>query len=279
MAGERKKIEDIQKRKMQREKEPKRRIYMLRRIVMVIAAIGIIIAIIFGIRGCVKSMSERRAEKAAAEAARIAAEEAAKPTPTPEPVYNDDGINETYYANSAFFGNSFIEGMKIYELISDTDYFSKVGLTVSQAVTISTDTGTVPVVDEFSSGKQYNKIFMMFGENEIGWVGDAFFEQYEAMIDKVKLNQPNAKIYLISITPISKKVSDADEDGLNIDRIKAYNSGIQTVARNVGATYADVFTITADKNGYLPDDAATDGVHFGEDYYIKCLKYIQEHYE
>lgn len=279
MAGERKRIEDIQKRKEQREKASKRRIYMMRRAIMALIAIGIIVAVIFGIRGCVMSIAERRAEKAAAEAARVAAEEAAKPTPTPEPVYNDDGINETYYKNSAFFGNSFIEGMKIYELISDTDYFSKVGLTVSQAVTIPTDTGTVPVVDEFSKGKQYDRIFMMFGENEIGWIGDAFFEQYEAMIDKVKLNQPKAKIYLVSITPISKKVSDADEDGLNIDRIKAYNSGIQTVARNVGATYVDLYTITADKDGYLPADAATDGVHFGEDYYIKCLKYIQEHCE
>ena len=169
--------------------------------------------------------------------------------------------------------------MEIYELVPGADYFAKIGLTVSQAETIPTDTGTVPVVEEFSQGKQYDKIFMMFGENEIGWIGDAFFERYEALIDKVKLNQPKAKIYLISITPISKKVSDEDVDGLNTERVKAYNSGIQTVARNVGATYVDLFTLLADNDGYLPADAATDGVHFGEDYYIKCLTYIQERYE
>ena len=279
MAGNRERIEDIQKRKAQREKENKRRIYMLRRVIIVVAAIGIIVAAVLGVRSGVLAIREHLAQKAAEEAARIAAEEAAKPTPTPEPVYTPKGINETYYHNCAFFGNSFIEGMEIYELVPGADYFSKVGLTVSQAATISTDTGTVPVVEEFSQGKQYDKIFMMFGENEIGWVGDAFFERYEALIDKVTLNQPNAKIYLLSIPAISKKVSDEDDDGLNIDRIKAYNSGIQTIAKNVGATYADIFPITAGEDGYLPPDAATDGVHFGEDYYIKSLTHIQERYE
>ena len=252
---------------------------MLRRVIIVIAAIGIIVAAALGIRACVKTIQTHFAEKAAAEAARIAAEEAAKPTPTPEPVYTSKGINETYYNNCAFFGNSFIEGMEIYGLVPDADYFSRVGLTVSQAVTLSTNTGTVPVVEEFSQGTQYDKIFMMFGENELGWIGDAFFEQYEALIDKVILNQPKAKIYLMSIPPISKKVSDQDNDGLNIDRINAYNSGIQTVARNVGATYADIFIVTADRDGYLPADVSTDGIHFNEDYYIKSLKYIQERYE
>lgn len=279
MAVDRKRIEDIQKRKIEREKANKRKIYMLRRAATVLIAIGILAAAVFGIRACVLSIQAHLAEKAAEEAARIAAEEAAKPTPTPEPVYTSKGINETYYTNCAFFGNSYIDGMEIYELVPGADYFSKIGLTVSQAVKIPTDTGTVPVVEEFSQGKQYDKIFMMFGENEIGWIGNAFFEQYEALIDKVILNQPNAKIYLLAIPPISKKVSDKDEDGLNIDRIKEYNSGIKTIAQNVGATYVDVFSPIVGEDGYLPADAATDGVHFGEDYYIKCLIYIQEHYK
>ena len=273
MAIDRKRIEDIKRRSEQREKAAKRRLYMLRRALLVLIAIGLIAAAAFGIRGCVRSIQEKRAE----EAARIAAEEAAKPTPTPEPVFSDKGINETFYDNSAFFGNSFIDGMKVYELVPEgTDYFSKVGLTVAQATTESTDTGDVPVIEEFESGKKYSKIFMMFGENEIGWVGDSFFEQYEAMINTLKKSQPDAKLYLLAITPISKKVSEENEDGLNIDRVKAYNSGIKTVAKNTGSTYVDLFGAIKGKDGYLPENAATDGVHFGEDYYIKCLKYIQE---
>ncbi len=273
MAIDRKKILEIQKRKEQREKAAKRKIYMLRRALLALAAIGLIIAVILGIRGCVKDMQAKKAE----EAARIAAAEAAKPTPSPAPVLNEYGINETFFSNSAFFGNSFIEAMKVYELVpSDTEYISKVGMTVSQAVSEPTDTGTVPAAEEFASGRKYDKIFMMFGENEIGWVGDAFFEQYEAMIKKIKLSQPDAKIYLLSITPISHELSDQNVDGLNIDKIKAYNSGIKTVAKNTGSTYINLFSVLVGNDGYLPDSAATDGVHFGEDYYIKCLKYIQE---
>ncbi len=273
MAVDRKRIEDIKRRSEERERKAKRRIFMLRRVLLALAALAIIAAAVFAVRGCVGSIRKKHAENAALKAA----ESTAVPTPAPSPSYNEKGINETFFSNSAFFGNSFIEGMKVYELVpSDTDYISKVGFTVSQASTEAADGGTVPAIEEFSSGRQYDKIFMMFGENEIGWIGDAFFEQYEAMINKIKEMQPDAKIYLMSITPISKTASDRADDGLTLSKIKAYNSGIKTVAANTNSTYVDLFTVIAGPDGYLPENAATDGVHFGEDYYIKCLKYMQE---
>lgn len=273
MSGERNRIEEIKKRKMMREKELRRKIYILRRIMLVVIAAALLGLVIFGVTSCVGAIQKRRAE----EAERIAAEEAAKPTPTPAPVYNSKGIDETFYHNSVFVGNSFIEGMTIYELISDADYFSKVALTVSQATSVSTNMGTVPIIEELNSGKKYDKVFMMFGENEVGWIGNSFFEQYKNLIDTVKEYQPQAKIYLMAITPISKSVSEDNIDGLNIDSVKDYNARMKTLANESGVIYADIFSAAVGTDGYLPKDAATDGVHFGEDYYIKCLKYMQEH--
>lgn len=272
MSGERKRIEDIQKRKLLREKELKRRIYMMRRGILIVAALAVIAAAVFGIKSCVTYVKQKQAE----EAARIAAEEAAKPTPTPAPSYNSKGIDETFYKNSVFVGNSFIEGMQIYELISDAEYFSKVGLSVSQANTVATNLGTVPVIEELNSGKKYDKVFMMFGENEVGWIGNSFFEQYAELINKVKSYQPQAKIYLMAITPISKGVSDDNIDGLSIDLVNDYNTRMKALAKDCGAVFADIFSATVGKDGFLPKEAATDGIHFGEDYYIKCLKYMQE---
>ena len=40
-------------------------------------------------------------------------------------------------------------------------------------------------------------------------------------------------------------------------------------------TYVDLFTALSNSDGFLPEDAATDGIHFGEDYYIKSLVCIQ----
>ena len=37
----------------------------------------------------------------------------------------------------------------------------------------------------------------------------------------------------------------------------------------------DIYSAVADKDGNLPAGSASDGVHFGKDYYEKCLLYIQ----
>ena len=92
--------------------------------------------------------------------------------------------------------------MMNYSLVEGADYFARIGLNVNDAMTKSTSTGTVPVIEELNNGKQYNKIFMIFGENELGWANsDTFVEQYGALIDKAKSYQSTAKIYLLAINP------------------------------------------------------------------------------
>lgn len=265
-------IKDIKKRKLVREKTRKHRIYLIRRCVLVLIAIGLIIWAIFSIKGCVSRVKMERAR----EAAILAASEALKPTPTPPPRYNDYGIDETFYNNTVFLGNSFIEGMTVYDLVENADYFSKIGLTVSQVMTEATDMGNIPVIEELNTGKKYYKVFLMFGENEVGWIGDSFFRQYKEVIKKVKEYQPQAEIYLLAITAISKKVSEEDVDNLNVNTVKYYNSKIKELADETNTIFADLFSATAGVDDFLPDGAATDGIHFGEDYYIKCLKLIQD---
>lgn len=272
MAGERERIEEIKKRKQERERALKHKIYMIRRIFLLLVAIGIILTVVLSIKGCVSSIQRKKAE----EAARIAAEEAAKPTPSPAPLIDENGVDQTFYDNTAFLGNSFIEGMTIYELLGNSDYFSKVGLTVNDVMEVSTASGTVPIIEELNSQKQYSKIFLMFGENEVGWIGDAFFEQYQSVLDKVKEYQPQAQIYILSITPISQKVSEKDIDGLNIENIKAYNEKLKELSAQNNVVFSDIFTPFVQADGYLAADAATDGIHFGKDYYIKMLKIIQQ---
>lgn len=279
MSGERKRIEDIKKRKKEREKALKRKIYMLRRVGLVVAGLIVIAVVVFGIKSCVSSIQvklEERRERIAAEQAAI---EAAKPTPVPTPFINKKGIDEVYFRNSAFVGNSFIDGMFMYDLAEDTDYFSKVGLNVSQAMTDSTDTGTVPVIDELNQGKKYSRVFLMFGENEVGWIGDSFFVKYKELINKVKEYQPDAKIYVMAITAISKKVSDGNIDGLSKELVETYNTKMMAMSEECNVTYVDLYKATVGEDGYLPADAATDGIHFGEEYYIKCLKYIQDNHK
>lgn len=167
-----------------RLREQRRRKFLIRRVFVFAVAIIIAALVIFAIKGCVSSVSQRAEQKRQEE---LAAMSTQTPTTAPAQKSNSSDIDQNYYQNSAFIGNSFVDGMMNYSLVEGADYFARIGLNVNDAMTKSTSTGTVPVIEELNNGKQYNKIFMIFGENELGWANsDTFVEQYGALIDKAK---------------------------------------------------------------------------------------------
>ena len=252
------------------EQENRKRKIFFHRIIFGAGVIVIVLIVIFSVKGCVSSISERAERKRQEE---IAAQ--ATPEPT-QAVRNATEIDQSYFANSAFLGNSFIDGMVVYDMIDGADYFAKIGLNVNDAMTKSTDMGTVPVIDELNSDKKYSKVFMMFGENELGWANpDIFVQQYGALVDKAKEYQPDSRIYLFAITPVSKTVSDKNIDSTNNEQILKFNKLIEQLAADKGVVYADIHSAVVADDGTLPEDAASDGVHFGKEYYKKCLLYIQ----
>lgn len=267
--NQKERLENIRKKHL---REQRRRKIFIHRVIVFLVAIVIILLVIFGIKGCVSSVSQKAEQKRQEELANMA-------TPTPMPATrktNSTEIDQNYYQNSAFMGNSFVDGMMNYSLIDGADYFARIGLNVNDAMSKSTSTGTVPVIEELNNDKQYSKIFMIFGENELGWINsDTFAEQYGLLIDKAKMYQSTAKIYLFAITPVTKEVSDNNVDNTNNEQIVKYNELIKKLAEDKGVIYADVYSAVVGPNGDLPDGVASDGIHFGEDYYKKCLIYIQ----
>ena len=183
-------MDDIQRRKQERRKKQ----IFKNRCIAAVFCLLVLILMIFGVKSCVSGMIKSAQERKAAMIT-------PSPVPTNTPIPRDaSGIAQDFFKNSAFLGNSFIEGMIIYDLVDDADYFSKVGLTVKSASTTATDMGTVPVIEELNSTKVYDKIFMMFGENEVGWPSSqTFVDEYTKLVQKAKRYQPEAEIYLLSL--------------------------------------------------------------------------------
>ena len=124
--------------------------------------------------------------------------------------------------------------------------------------------------------KQYKRIYIMLGVNELGWVStDIFIDDYGKIIDKLKETQPGATIYVQSILPVSAKKSEIDEI-YNNPRINEFNGLIQAMAEEKGATYLPVNTAVMDETGALPAGASTDGVHPNIDYCRKWTAYLDE---
>lgn len=272
--------ERLEKIREAHEAARKKRRILIHRVLLFAAVVIIIVIAALVIRGCAVSVAEKREAKRQLELSeqqQIEEEQrtAAQATPTPTPVPPGE-IDRTYYSNSAFVGNSFIEGMIIYDLVGGADYFAKIGLNVNDADTKTMDGSKVSVIDELNNDKKYNKIFMMFGENELGWRDtDTFVTKYAALIDKAKQYHSESTIYLLSIPPASKTASDKNINSVNNERILEYNELIKKLASDKGVIYADIHSAVKQEDGTLPESAASDGIHFGEDYYKKCLIYMQ----
>jgi hypothetical protein len=239
--------------------------YILRGIIKYLICAATVLAVLTAVSGC-GCKKENNAEQTT-EIEETAASKSA---------YSQDEISGEFYDSSVFIGNSFVDDLMRYDLIDGADYFGRVGLNVTDAAKKSTSTGNVPVIDELGNGREYKKIFMMFGENELGWPNTEMFEQkYKELIDKARKYQKDAEIYLLAVTPVSKAVSLKNEDCTNNERIVEFNELIKKIASDNNCKYGDVYTPVADEDGSLPDSAASDGIHFGEKYYKKCLLYIQ----
>lgn len=176
------------------------------------------------------------------------------------------------FNNSAFFGNSRFEGLRNLRLVPNV--YAKVGLTVKTALTES-DSDGASLIGKFNSGERFDNIFIMFGDNEIGYSDSWIIQNYKTLISTVKSYQPNAEIYVVSILPISKETSDKNVYNYSNSRIVNVNAMIRDMCSEVGATYLDVWSAMADDSGCLPSSVSSDGVHFGKNYYCIMLNYIK----
>ena len=182
----------------------------------------------------------------------------------------------TDFSDVALLGNSYIDGFHIYNSLPGADCLYRVGLSVKTAFEKPMLGEQIPVIDKLLE-KQYAYIFLTFGENELGWqYPEIFIEDYRKLIETVKDRQPNAKLYIQSILPVSAEVSEKNEDNTNNERIREYNELLRALAQEMQIFYLDVAAAMQDAEGNLPTDAATDGIHPGQAYNKKWADLIAQ---
>lgn len=184
----------------------------------------------------------------------------ATPVPTEEPTESPQN-DATLFENSVFIGNSCVDSLFLSGAIDGATYLYRTGMTVSDPFEKSTDTGSIPVMDELE-GKNYNRVFLVFGENELGWVNtDLFVQRYKEVIDGVRERLPDAKIYVTGITPVTEDADQRNKFMVNNSRICEFNELLKQIAEDKVATYIDLYTAMVNENGVLPDGLSSDGVH------------------
>ena len=187
-------------------------------------------------------------------------------------------VNDDYFGDAIFIGDSRTEGFILNNgLTGKITEFTHKGLTVD---TIFTDkvinmNGKKVTIMEALKETNFSKVYIMLGINETGWVySNMFINKYEKVIDEIIKINPKCKIYVESIIPVSEKVSN-EHKYINNTKIQEYNSLIKKMAEEKNIYYLNVQEAVVNKNGVLPGEASSDGIHLNKKYCKKWFEYLK----
>lgn len=211
------------------------------------------------------------------------AAEDARPLPTPNDcdmlVPESEPVDDSYFDDAVFIGNSRTEGLKKFSGLSNATFITEVGLTVSSIFTDYCDIsgGYRSRAFDALSGMNFGKVYIMLGMNELGWVYESVFkDDYGKIIDKIREINPDAVIYIQSIIPVSKW-KDSSNDVFTNANVERLNAQLRDLADEKEVHYLDVAGALMDSEGYLPYEATGDGVHLEPPYCVKWTDYLRTH--
>lgn len=183
------------------------------------------------------------------------------------------------FSDAVFIGDSRTVGLGMNTDRPKATFYASTGLNVSSIETSETiilDDGSYGTVYDALKQKQFNRVYIMFGINELGWpYPDVFQEEYEAVINKIKELQPAAQVYVQSILPVSSLALNTNTVFTN-ENVDNFNLYVQNAAANTNSIYIDVASCLKDENGALPLEASTDGIHLIREYCMIWMDYLAE---
>lgn len=195
------------------------------------------------------------------------------------PVPQSAPVDDSYFSDAVFMGDSRTEGFALFSGLDTMTTYASRGLNVSTVFTDATIdlNGTMVTTIDALRNTSFSKLYIMFGLNEASWpYSEVFIDEYGDIIDEARAINSNAIIYIQSILPVTKSCSDSSES-FNKTKIDSLNAMLQQLAAEKQVYYIDCEKALADSEGYLPEEASTDGIHFGVPECEAWLEYLKTH--
>ncbi len=187
-------------------------------------------------------------------------------------------VDESYFDDAVFIGDSRVEGLELYSGLKNTTFYAVQGLTIFGLMghEYAKVGGSTVSLREALSRKQFKKIYIMVGVNELGTWTDTFTNAYKEAIDEIRELQPGAVIFIQGIMYVSDDYSKA-HDIVNNDNIIDKNNHIAALANGVDIFYLDMNPAITDDSGYLDPELTWDGVHLQAQYYSLWVDFLKSH--
>lgn len=184
-------------------------------------------------------------------------------------------FDKEYFSSSLFIGDSISTGLSLYGFLDQDNVFAQQGLAPSTALDAEID--GVTLSDKIAAFKP-KKIFVMLGTNSVGYAdNETLAASMNELVERIS-GLTKAKIYVISIPPITPDAEQSDENELTKKDIDDYNAKLKTAVSGSGASFIDLNSVLSNSDGYFDADyAEMDGIHFMGTTYEVMLSYLQKH--
>jgi lysophospholipase L1-like esterase len=158
-----------------------------------------------------------------------------------------------------FLGNSITEGGNWSELFPDKHILNRgIGGDISG--------GVLKRLDEIVR-HQPSKVFICIGTNDIakGISQEVIIQNYRTILQTVKVQSPETKIYVQSCFPVGKDVFT----GHNNEKVRLLNTEINKLCSELNVSYIDLYPSFTDETGYLNPEYTNDNLHLmGKGYLV-----------
>lgn len=195
--------------------------------------------------------------------------------------YEFQPVDEDYFTDALFIGDSRTVGLSEYcePLDSRATFYAKVSLTIYGVMDkeFIKDGDSKTSIAKALSERQFGKIYIMLGLNEIGTgTAESFAEEYGKVIDRIRELQPDAIIYIQGIMHVTANKSDHDKYFTN-DNINKRNEALSLLADNQTVFYMDMNEAVDDENGNLLKELSFDDVHLKASSYERWYQFLLGH--
>lgn len=184
------------------------------------------------------------------------------------------GVSETqadaFFKNSVFYGDSVTLGFQNYVAKQSSGFLGGMivygtgSYGVANALRAVSSTSIHPTYKgyqtqlwDLTSYLKVDKVFMMFGMNDLGLYGVTdTITNYKTLIDAIREKNPNVKIYILTTTPMTESYQ---LQHLNNSNIRLFNNKLRELSSAWNVQIIDVASYLMDSDGYLKSEYASDG--------------------
>ena len=181
----------------------------------------------------------------------------------------------SYFDDALFIGDSRTVGLYEYGGLGKAEVFAHSGMSIYKIFNeeFELQSGEKMTLETALKTKQFGKVYIMLGINELGYDFDQTVDRFSQAVDLIQELQPEALIFVQANLHITNEKSE-DSDLFNNTNIDNFNRAVGELADGEKIFYLDVNPLYDDDTGALSEEFTTDHAHILGKYYVDWVDFI-----